>query len=36
MALLYETAARATEALSINVEDLDLDNKRHAGRGHFS
>jgi integrase len=25
---LYETAARATEALSINVEDLDLDNKR--------
>jgi integrase len=26
--LLYETAARATEALSINVEDLDLDNKR--------
>jgi integrase len=26
--LLYETAARASEALSINVEDLDLDNKR--------
>jgi site-specific recombinase XerD len=26
--LLYETAARATEALSINVEDLDLGNKR--------
>ena len=25
---LYETAARATEALSINIEDLDLDNKR--------
>jgi integrase/recombinase XerD len=25
---LYETAARATEALSINVEDVDLDNKR--------
>jgi integrase len=25
---LYETAGRATEALSINVEDLDLDNKR--------
>jgi integrase len=25
---LYETAARATEALSLNVEDLDLDNKR--------
>jgi integrase len=25
---LYETAARAAEALSINVEDLDLDNKR--------
>ena len=25
---LYETAARATEALSVNVEDLDLDNKR--------
>jgi integrase len=28
---LYETAARATEALSINVEDLDLDNKRVRG-----
>jgi integrase/recombinase XerD len=26
--LLYETAARASEALSINVEDLDLGNKR--------
>ncbi len=26
--LLYETAGRASEALSINVEDLDLDNKR--------
>ena len=26
--LLYETAARSSEALSINVEDLDLDNKR--------
>jgi integrase len=26
--LLYETAGRATEVLSINVEDLDLDNKR--------
>jgi integrase len=26
--LLYETAARASEALSINVEDLELDNKR--------
>jgi integrase len=25
---LYETAARASEALAINVEDLDLDNKR--------
>jgi hypothetical protein len=25
---LYKIAARATEALSINVEDLDLDNKR--------
>jgi site-specific recombinase XerD len=25
---LYETAARAAEALSIKVEDLDLDNKR--------
>jgi integrase len=24
---LYETAARATEVLSINVEDVDLDNK---------
>jgi integrase/recombinase XerD len=26
--MLYETAARASEALSINVEDLQLDNKR--------
>jgi integrase/recombinase XerD len=26
--LLYETTARASEALSINVEDLELDNKR--------
>jgi integrase len=26
--LLYEPAARASEALAINVEDLDLDNKR--------
>jgi len=26
--LLYETAARAQEALSLNVEDVDLDNKR--------
>jgi integrase len=25
---LYETAARASEALAINVEDVDLDNKR--------
>ena len=26
--LLYETAARASEALAINVEDLELENKR--------
>ena len=26
--LLYETAARAGEVLSLNVEDLELDNKR--------
>jgi integrase len=26
--LLYETAARASEALAINIEDLELDNKR--------
>jgi integrase len=25
---LYETAARASEALALNVEDVDLDNKR--------
>jgi integrase len=26
--MLYETAARATEILALNVEDLDLDNRR--------
>jgi integrase len=26
--LLYETAARAGEVLSLNIEDLDLENKR--------
>jgi integrase len=26
--VLYETAARAGEVLSLNVEDLDLENKR--------
>lgn len=26
--LLYETAARASEVLSLNVEDVDLENKR--------
>lgn len=26
--LLYETAARAQEVLSADIEDLDLDNKR--------
>jgi integrase len=26
--LLYETAARAQEVLSLNVEDIDLENKR--------
>ncbi|WP_067812915.1 tyrosine-type recombinase/integrase [Actinomadura kijaniata] len=26
--LLYESAARADEVLSLNIEDLDLDNKR--------
>jgi integrase len=26
--LLYETAARAGEVLSLNVEDLDLENRR--------
>jgi integrase len=30
--LLYETAARAQEALSLNVEDIDLDNKRARTR----
>ena len=28
MAVLYETAARAAEVLSLNVEDVDLENKR--------
>jgi integrase len=31
--LLYETAARAGEALSLNVEDLDLANRRAVIRG---
>jgi integrase len=31
--LLYETAARANEALSLDVEDLDLPNRRAASRG---
>ncbi|MGI5171538.1 tyrosine-type recombinase/integrase [Spirillospora sp. CA-253888] len=26
--MLYETAARTTEILSLNIEDLDLDNRR--------
>jgi integrase len=26
--MLYETAARASEILALNVEDLDLDNRR--------
>jgi site-specific recombinase XerD len=26
--LLYETAARASEALAINIEDLEPENKR--------
>lgn len=26
--MLYETAARAAEILSLNVEDLDLENRR--------
>jgi site-specific recombinase XerD len=30
--LLYETAARASEVLSLNVEDLDLENRRAAVR----
>jgi integrase len=30
--LLYETAARAQEVLSLNVEDLDLENKRARNR----
>jgi len=30
--LLYETAARAQEALSLNVEDVELDNKRARAR----
>jgi integrase len=31
--LLYETAARANEALALNLEDLDLPNRRAAIRG---
>jgi integrase len=31
--LLYETAARAGEALSLDVDDLDLANRRAAIRG---
>jgi integrase/recombinase XerC/integrase/recombinase XerD len=31
--LLYETAARAGEALSLDVDDLDLPNRRAAIRG---
>jgi integrase len=30
--LLYETVARALEVLSLNVEDLDLENKRAPTR----
>jgi len=26
--MLYETAARATEVLALNVEDLDLEQRR--------
>jgi integrase len=32
--LLYETAARAGEALSLNVEDLDLPARRAVIRGN--
>jgi integrase len=30
--LLYETAARASEVLSLNVEDLDVENRRSVVR----
>jgi len=30
--LLYETAARASEILSLNVEDIDLENRRAVVR----
>ena len=30
--MLYETAARASEILALNVEDLDLDNRRASIR----
>jgi integrase len=30
--MLYETAARAGESLALNIEDLDLDAHRGAGR----
>jgi integrase len=29
--LLYETAARASEALALHIEDLELNNKRVCG-----
>jgi integrase len=30
--MLYETAARASEILALNVEDLDLEQRRAAQR----
>jgi integrase len=34
--LLYETGVRASEVLSLNVEDVDLENRRAVVRGRIA
>jgi integrase len=34
--MLYETAARASEILALNVEDLDLERRRAPTSGPYS